>query len=102
MLSRHTLTMCWLACKVQYKIELATAEMQDNPSGVSPVAERLRVLRRHQNAWNELQWNTELVVDMPDHPMTWELHSGAHSSELWYRNLAECSSRRVGANRRPT
>lgn len=60
---------------LQYKMELALAGMQDGPPSDTSPAERLRLLRAHQKAWDSLSWTGEETIPMLKGD-TWELVGG--------------------------
>lgn len=60
---------------LQYKAELALAGMQDGPPSDIAPAERLRLLRAHQKAWDSLAWTEEETIPMLEGD-TWELIGG--------------------------
>jgi hypothetical protein len=60
---------------LQYRIALATANMQDGTS-VLPIAERLQLLNEHQAAWARLDWaQLENKIDITelDDDLRWDL-----------------------------
>jgi hypothetical protein len=60
---------------LQYRIALATANMQDGTS-VLPIAERLQLLNEHQAAWARLDWTQlENKIDITelDDDLRWDL-----------------------------
>ena len=56
-------------------MELALAGMQDGPPSDTSYAERLRLLRAHQNAWGSLSWTEEGTIPIVEGD-TWELIGG--------------------------
>lgn len=71
-----------------YKQELAIAGMEDGDSDMD-VAERLRLLRMQQDAWDKLEFTHDEVIYM--HPQTphlsWELQGGILSQQTTFRSL---------------
>lgn len=72
-----------------YKQELAIAGMEDGDADMD-VAERLRLLRMHQDAWDKLQFTTDAIVYMnPESPyLSWELHDGILTHQTSLRSLS--------------
>lgn len=60
--------------RLQYKIELLLAGMQDGPPGDLPFSERLCMLRSHQKAWKTLSWTANESVTLMGG--VWELVGG--------------------------
>ncbi|OCH96054.1 hypothetical protein OBBRIDRAFT_743996 [Obba rivulosa] len=46
------------AVALQYKIELGVARMEDGPPSLLGAADRLALLKRHQQAWNTLKYSS--------------------------------------------
>ncbi|KAI0821790.1 hypothetical protein BC628DRAFT_800527 [Trametes gibbosa] len=61
--------------RVQYKIELAAAGMEDGPSSALTVADRLRMLKARQEAWHKLEWTSRSEMPMAQGGV-WELYGG--------------------------
>lgn len=60
--------------RLQYKIELFLAGMQDGPSSDLSSSERLRMLNAHQKAWRGLEWTEKDHLDLRGD--TWEFYGG--------------------------
>lgn len=73
--------------RTQYKIELAAAGMEDGPSSTLTSAERLRVLKAHQEAWDKLAWTSREEVPMHQGGV-WELYGGVLAQGDGSRTLA--------------
>ncbi|EIW86862.1 hypothetical protein CONPUDRAFT_115643 [Coniophora puteana RWD-64-598 SS2] len=85
---------CTLFCSLvddhatlQYKIELACANMQDGPPSNLTAADRLSLLKRHQSAWNTLQWTSSQEVSM-NTGRVWELYGGVLAQSRDPSNLS--------------
>ncbi|KAK7692362.1 hypothetical protein QCA50_003987 [Cerrena zonata] len=71
-----------------YKQELAVAGLEDGNSETD-VAERLRLLRKHQEAWDNLEFTDDFVIDMHPHPfLSWELQGGVLSQQTTMRSIS--------------
>lgn len=73
--------------RTQYKIELAAAGMEDGRSSTLTSAERLRVLKAHQEAWDKLAWTSREEVPMHQGGV-WELYGGVLAQGDGSRTLA--------------
>lgn len=73
--------------RTQYKIELAAAGMEDGPPSTLTSAERLRVLKAHQEAWDKLAWTSREEVPMHQGGV-WELYGGVLAQGDGSRTLA--------------
>ncbi|OJT10824.1 hypothetical protein TRAPUB_12693 [Trametes pubescens] len=73
--------------RAQYKIELAAAGMEDGPPSTLTSAERLRVLKAHQEAWDKLAWTSREEVPMHQGGV-WELYGGVLAQGDGSRTLA--------------
>lgn len=60
---------------LQYKIELVVAGMDDGPPSTLGPAERLQMLKRHQEAWRTLGFSDETTIPMLRGEV-WELYGG--------------------------
>ncbi|KDR85356.1 hypothetical protein GALMADRAFT_108380 [Galerina marginata CBS 339.88] len=60
---------------LQYVIELAVAGQRDGSNCTASSATRLKLLRRHQSAWNDLKWSREVRIPMRNGGL-WELYGG--------------------------
>ncbi|KAI0767461.1 hypothetical protein C8Q74DRAFT_1355564 [Fomes fomentarius] len=85
---------CWLFknivdsdIRLQYKIELAVAGMEDGPPSALTPTERLTMLRERQEAWRALRWRSR-----KEYPMlkggVWELYGGVIAQADGDRTLA--------------
>ncbi|KAI1790837.1 hypothetical protein LXA43DRAFT_1095058 [Ganoderma leucocontextum] len=72
--------------RVQYKLELAIAGMKDGPPSALTTAERLSILRTHQDAWNKFAWTAKEDVRMHKGDV-WELHGNVLAQSEGNRTL---------------
>ncbi|KAI8989158.1 hypothetical protein BD414DRAFT_486239 [Trametes punicea] len=61
--------------RLQYKIKLAVNGMENGPHSTLTVAERLRVLKARQEAWDSLAWTSREEIPMLRGGV-WELYGG--------------------------
>ncbi|KAH9850916.1 hypothetical protein C2E23DRAFT_904719 [Lenzites betulinus] len=73
--------------RVQYKIELAAAGMEDGPPSTLTASERLRMLKTRQEAWDKLQWTGRGEMPMSQGGV-WELYGGVLAQGESARTLA--------------
>lgn len=70
----------------QYKLQLAVNGMEDGLGGPMVPAERLALLKRHQDAWDNLQYTSQLDVTM-EMGSVWELSGGVLAQGKGSRSL---------------
>lgn len=51
---------------LEYQIELEVHRKVDNPQSTLSVADRLKILRRHAEAWRDLSWSRRDVFNLGD------------------------------------
>ncbi|KAI0772792.1 hypothetical protein BD413DRAFT_34230 [Trametes elegans] len=61
--------------RLQYQVELGAAGMEDGPPGTLTAAERLRMLKARQAAWDRLAWTSREEIPMCQGGV-WELYGG--------------------------
>ncbi|KAI0372456.1 hypothetical protein BV20DRAFT_940120 [Pilatotrama ljubarskyi] len=72
--------------RVQYQIELAAAGMEDGPPSTLTAADRLRMLKARQEAWDRLAWTSREEVAMARGGV-WELYGGVLAQAEGTRTL---------------
>ncbi|KZT05998.1 uncharacterized protein LAESUDRAFT_680684 [Laetiporus sulphureus 93-53] len=79
------------AALLQYKVDLAVAGMEDGPPSIESPAERLQLLKKHQEAWRSLNFKDDKIIPMLKGEV-WELYGGVlaqarSSNTLSFRQL---------------
>lgn len=75
------------AAGLQYKVELAVANMENGPPSGLGAADRLQRLKQHQEAWATLTPNAQQIVPMLKGSV-WELYGGVLSQARGSSTLA--------------
>ncbi|RPD61698.1 hypothetical protein L226DRAFT_612298 [Lentinus tigrinus ALCF2SS1-7] len=73
--------------RMQYKVELGAAGMEDELHSTLTASERLAVLRKRQHAWKELAWLSQEDITAPEGSVLWELYGGVFARDENRRTL---------------
>ncbi|KAH9947003.1 hypothetical protein B0H21DRAFT_857166, partial [Amylocystis lapponica] len=84
--SRYLLEVIDGSERLQYKIDLAVAGMIDGPPSALCTAERRRMLREHQKAWDSLEFSVQPTLSIPvlHDPLPAYYPGRIFGNVLWY------------------
>ncbi|KAI0717895.1 hypothetical protein C8T65DRAFT_571295 [Cerioporus squamosus] len=73
--------------RMQYKVELAAAGMEDGLHSTLTASDRLVALRERQSAWKKLSWLSQEDLPAPQDSELWEFYGGVFARDANRRTL---------------